>query len=102
MELQLQVPATPLVPPIEPCPAPKGGHSRPDGHESRKRALQGAFNDNEEPHDKPAAANLAAAAAAAAAADAGTEAAAGAQRSSKRRSSGSSTGVISAGRGSSS
>ncbi|WIA44422.1 hypothetical protein OEZ86_007186 [Tetradesmus obliquus] len=100
MELQLQVPATPLVPPVEPCPAPKGGHSRPDGHESRKRALQGAFNDNEEPHDKPAAANLAAAAAAAA--DAGTEAAAGTQRSSKRRSSGSSTGVISAGRGSSS
>lgn len=88
MELQLQVPATPLVPPVEPCPAPKGGHSRPDGHESRKRALQGAFNDNEEPHDKPAAANFAAAAA-----DAGTEAAAGAQRSSKRRSSGSSTGA---------
>lgn len=39
MELRLQVPPTPLVPPVEPCPAPKGPSSCMEALERRKRTL---------------------------------------------------------------
>jgi hypothetical protein len=38
--VMLQVPATPLAPPVELCPAPKGINSRLDVCDSRKRALE--------------------------------------------------------------
>ncbi|KAF6260307.1 hypothetical protein COO60DRAFT_1700411 [Scenedesmus sp. NREL 46B-D3] len=78
MELQLQVPATPLVPPVEPCPAPKGGHSRADAHDSRKRALDAEALSELRLAPGPAAAGTGAAA---------MKAAGDAERSRKRRNS---------------